>query len=254
MDMDIAEFKRDVWGREVLLGVSWDLLWVVIVASFLFIAIHSVYKAAGKKGPRPSSDGERVERHAGVDRVFHWVMTVSVVVLLVTGVLPILGIEFAWLTIHWIAGLVLTAAVLFHIVRALFWQRLKCMWIRGKDFRELTDPSVKPGKYSLAQKCMHMGVTIVTLFVIGSGLVLFAMIDTPWWDRSNALSEAALGWWFFIHGLSTLLLIAMICLHVYFGLRPEKLFYLRSMWKGWISRDELSANHDPERWKPDATS
>jgi cytochrome b subunit of formate dehydrogenase len=90
--------------------------------------------------------------------------------------------------------------------------------------------------------------------VVASGLFLFAMIDTPWWDRTNALSEATLGWLFFAHGLSTLLLVAMISLHVYFGLRPEKLFYLRSMIAGWISSEELAAHHDPERWKAKETS
>ena len=30
--------------------------------------------------------GERIERHKGVDRLFHWVMAASVLVLLVTGV------------------------------------------------------------------------------------------------------------------------------------------------------------------------
>ena len=92
--MDIAEFKNDVWGREVLLGVSWDLLWVILIVSFLFIAIHAVYMAARKKPQKPSSDGPRVKRHDGIDRLFHWVMAASVLVLLLTGVLPIIGIEF----------------------------------------------------------------------------------------------------------------------------------------------------------------
>ena len=68
---------------------------------------------------------------------------------------------------------------------------------------------------------MHLAVTILTLLVIVSGLVMFLMIDTPWWDRTNSLSEATLGLIFFIHGISTLGLIGLICLHVYFALRPE---------------------------------
>jgi len=252
--MDIATYKNDVWGREVLLGVSWDLLWLVVVASFVFIALHAVYLALQKRGERPASDGERVHRHDGIDRLFHWIMAISVFVLLITGVLPIIGINFAWLTIHWIAGLLLTVVVIFHIVRSLFWQDLKSMWISPADLGELSDPDNKPGKYSLAHKSMHAAVTVLTLLVIGSGLVMFALIDTPWWERTNALSEAALGWVFFIHGLSTLALIAVISLHVYFGLRPEKLFYTRSMISGWISSDELAANHDPERWAPDKSA
>ncbi|MGH8221338.1 MAG: cytochrome b/b6 domain-containing protein, partial [Woeseiaceae bacterium] len=182
------------------------------------------------------------------------IMAVSVLVLIVTGVLPKIGIHFAWLTVHWIAGILLTAAVLFHIVRSLFWQDLKSMWIGLSDLQELSDGARKPGKYSLGQKGMHAAVAILSLIVIITGLVMFAMIDTPWWDRTNALSEATLGLVFFLHGVSTLALIGLTCLHVYFGLRPEKLFYTRSMISGWISRDELAANHDPQRWAPDKSA
>lgn len=252
--MDLATYKKDVWGREVLLGVSWDLLWVVIVLAFVFIAVHAVIMAARKSDAKPSSEGTKLTRHEPIDRAFHWVMAISVFVLLITGVFPIIGIEFSWLTIHWIAGLVLTAAVVFHIVRALFWQDLKSMWINSRDFKEPFDAEVKPAKYSFAQKCMHAAVTVLTLLVVVSGLVMFAMIDTPWWERSNSLSEATLGWVFFIHGLSTLALIGVVCLHVYFGLRPEKLFYTRSMFKGWISEDELKANHDPNQWSPEESA
>jgi cytochrome b subunit of formate dehydrogenase len=100
---------------------------------------------------------------------------------------------------------------------------------------------------------MHPVVTILTLLVIGSGLLMFLQIDTPWWDRTNSMSEGTLGLVFFIHGLSTLGLIGVICLHIYFAIRPEKLFYTRSMISGWISKDELAANHDPKRWAPDET-
>ena len=128
------------------------------------------------------------------------------------------------------------------------------MSVSAKDLKEPFDESVKPGKYSAAQKGMHLAVTVLALLVIASGLVMFAMIDTPWWERSNALSESTLGLVFFVHGISTLGLIGLICLHVYFALRPEKLFYTRSMIKGWISREELAANHDPQRWTPDEAS
>jgi len=184
----------------------------------------------------------------------HWVMAISIFVLLFTGVLPIIGIEFAWLTLHWIAGLVLTAAVLFHIIRSVLQKDLMSVWISPSDLKESLDESQKPGKYSVAQKGMHAAITVVTLLVIISGLFMFAMIDTPWWERTNSLSESTLGWMFLVHGLTTLALIALIVFHLYFTLRPEKLFYLRSMIKGWISEDEHSANHDPERWAPDESA
>jgi len=181
-------------------------------------------------------------------------MAICFLVLTITGVLPVFGIEFAWLTIHWVSGLILTAVVLFHIVRSLFWQDLKSMWISPGDLKEPFDKTQKPGKYSVAQKSMHATVTVLTIVVIVTGLVMFAMIDTPWWERTNEMSESALGWVFFLHGISTLGLIGVICLHIYFAIRPEKLFYTRSMIKGWISREEMIANHDPQRWTPDEKS
>ncbi len=252
--MDIAAYRDDVWGREVLRGVSWDLLWLVVVAAFVFIAVHAIYEAVQKRAENPSSEGKRVERHEKVDRIMHWVMAISILVLLVTGMMPIVGINFAWLTIHWVSGLVLTAAVLFHILRSVFVKDLMSVWISSKDFKEPFADGPKPGKYSLAQKGMHLTVAVATLVVIISGLYMFAMIDTPWWDRTNSLSESTLGWLFFFHGLSTLGLIGLVSLHIYFSVRPEKLFYLRSMFKGWISEEELTANHDPERWAPDESA
>ena len=128
------------------------------------------------------------------------------------------------------------------------------MAVGPSDIKEVLDGTTKPGKYSPAQKGMHAVITILTFLVIGSGILMFLQIDTPWWDRTNSMAEGMLGLVFFIHGISTLGLVGVICLHVYFALRPEKLFYTRSMIKGWISKDELAANHDPQRWTPDETT
>jgi cytochrome b subunit of formate dehydrogenase len=252
--VDIATYKHDVWGTEVIRGVSWDLLWLVIVAAFFAIVLHGIYEARQERGALPSSEGERVQRHQKIDRIFHWIMAFSMFALLITGILPIIGVNFAWLSLHWMAGLLLTAIVLAHIMRSIFVKDLSSVAISATDIREGLDDSKKPGKYSVAQKGMHAAVAVVTLVVIVTGLIMFAMMNTPWWERTNSLSESTLGWTFLLHGLSTLALVGFISLHVYFALRPEKLFYLRSMFGGWISKDELSANHDPERWAPDETS
>ena len=252
--MEIVQYRNDVWGQEVILGVSWDLLWLIVVASFAVVIVHLLVMAVRTRPERPNAEGTRLSRHTKSDRIFHWVMAVSTLVLLFTGILPIIGVKFGWLTIHWISGIVLTASVLFHIVRSLFWQDALSMWIAPKDLREPFDASQKPGKYSLAQKGMHLAMTVVVLVVIGSGLVMLSLIDTPFWARVAWLSENALGWTFLLHGASTLALIALTALHIYFGVRPEKLFYTRSMITGWISEPELEAHHDTARWEPDKTA
>ena len=92
--MEIATYKNDVWGREVFLGVSWDLLWLVIVAAFVVIVVHALVYAMRRREAKPSSEGKRVTRHEKADRIFHWLMAASVFALLITGVFPKIGIEF----------------------------------------------------------------------------------------------------------------------------------------------------------------
>ena len=48
-------------------------------------------------------------------------------------------------------------------------------------------------------------------------------------------------------------MITLIMVHVYFGIRPEKMWMTRSMFHGWISREDYLRHHDPQRWPvPDA--
>ena len=255
MGEGIVRYKYDVWGEEVILGVSWDLLWVVAVAVLILLAAHAIIMAvlANKKMDKPSSEGRRVLRHETIDRLFHWIMAGSILLLILTGVAPIVGLRIAWLNWHWIAGLVLTFVVIFHIVRSLFWQDFKSMILGPRDFGEPFDSAKKPGKYTFEQKGMHWAVTVVVLAVIVTGLLMFIQIDTPFWNRTNSMPESQLGLVFLLHGLSTLALVALAATHIYFALRPEKLFYTRSMISGWISEDEMTANHDTSRWSPKET-
>ncbi|MDP3518349.1 MAG: cytochrome b/b6 domain-containing protein [Pseudohongiella sp.] len=248
--MEIVRYKRDVWGDEVILGVAWDLLWVVAVAILVLLAGHAIFMAAlAKKKAKPSSEGRKINRHDAIDRAFHWIMAGSVLVLIATGVMPIIGIHFAWLDIHWIAGLLLTFVVIFHIIRASFWQDFKSMIMTPADFAEPFDESRKPGKYSFEQKGMHWAMTVLVLLVIVTGVILLMNINTPFTTRQAVQDEAQLGLMFLLHGLATLSLIAFTAIHIYFAVRPEKIFYTRSMIKGWISEAEMKENHDTDKWK-----
>lgn len=203
---------------------------------------------------------ERVIRHKLAARVMHWLMAASVLVLLATGLLPQFGVKFDWVLIHWVTGLVLTAGVAFHIVRASFFQSLRSMGVGWRDIRELLgkagiarSPAPKPGKYTLAQKAMHHSVALTGLAAVGTGLVMLVKIDTPFWKRNPyVLSENVWGIIYVVHGFASLALVTLIMLHIYFTLRPERFFYLRSMLLGWIRRDELTAHHDPALWRTGA--
>ena len=210
---------------------------------------------------RSSGAPARVVRHALADRVFHWLTAACVLTLLGTAFLPILGLKFDWVMLHWMAGLVLIGAVLFHLVRSLFWQSWRTMMIGGADVREATaivrgtlrrDGAgvPKPGKYSFAQKLIHLFFTIVVLASIATGALMLAHVETPWW-RPNPylLRDATWGLVYVLHDLAALTLITMVMMHVYFALRPEKLKFTRAMLRGWITRTEYERDHDPRRWQ-----
>ena len=231
------------------------------------MSTHAPARAPANTQAHPQADTPatplRIRRHAAIDRWFHWVTAAAVLTLLATAFLPIFGVQFAWVTPHWVAGAVLTAAVVLHIVRAPIAQSLRSMWVGAADLRDLAasvrytarisdTPPGRPGKYSLAQKLIHHAFALVVLTAIVTGGLMMVRIDTPWWQRNPYwLADSTWGVVYVLHGLAALLLVTMIIVHVYFAFRPEKLHYLRAMVAGWITREEYLAHHDPARWKVD---
>src|SRR4051794_11183342 len=192
-------------------------------------------------------------------------MAAALLVCLCTAFLPILGWKFEWVTAHWIAGIVLTAAILFHIVRAVLWQdfwsmvigpRVRGSWGRfvARAVGHRGPPPQRDAKYSPLQKSFHMLVAIVALAIVVTGLLMLSKIDTPFWRRNPYwLADSEWGLIYAIHGLFGMAMITLIMAHVYFAVRPEKLWMTRSMFHGWISREDYLRHHDPQRWPlPDA--
>ena len=191
----------------------------------------------------------RIQRHKLVDRIYHWLMALSVLILMVTAFLPILGWKFEWLDLHWITGVVLTLAVLFHIIRAVCWQDFWAMFFGSRDLREIAGGG-KPGKYTPAQKLYHLGVSLLILAAIATGLLMLLKIDTPWWRRDPYwFSDTQWGVIYAIHGFAAMALVTMVMIHIYFALRPDEWRLTRSMFRGWITSKEYRDHHDPNRWK-----
>ncbi|MXX15425.1 MAG: cytochrome b/b6 domain-containing protein, partial [Gemmatimonadetes bacterium] len=94
-------------------------------------------------------------RHALATRINHWLMAACMIAQVLTGFLPILGIKFAWVTLHWVSGVIFTASVLFHIIYALTRQDWRSMWIARGEFADVLSSlsgsikalKVSPGKY-----------------------------------------------------------------------------------------------------------
>ena len=204
---------------------------------------------------------KNIIRHHLPDRVFHWVMAVCMLVLLFTGFLPIVGVKFSWVDPHWIAGIFLTVAIIFHIIRAVFWQDFWSMVIGVKDIKgawESTrwalkiDEKVpgKPGKYPLLNKLYHHMVSTMSVIVVSTGLLMMVKIDTPWWERNPYFFEDwTWGVVYVLHDFASLFFISLVIVHIYFGIRPEKLWMTRAMILGWITSKEYEDHYDNEKWK-----
>ena len=147
---------------------------------------------------KSSADLEKVTRHTLMYRIYHWAMALAVLILMGTAFLPILGIKFEWIDIHWISGVVLAILILIHIVRAVIWQDWRNMIVWPSDIRDVwrgffalfsstaTMPA-RPGKFNPLQKLYHLGSAVFVLAIIATGLLMMVKIDTPFWRRNPYL-------------------------------------------------------------------
>jgi cytochrome b subunit of formate dehydrogenase len=170
------------------------------------------------------------------------------------------GVKFAWVTIHWIAGVVLTLSVIYHIIHASFWLNFWSIWPTMSDLADaskrvrlaLGQPAPAPHKhpkYPLENKLYH-GIIMLTGFAaIVTGVIMMARIRTPLWARNPYLfSDQSWGVMYVLHGLAGVSLVALVMVHVYFAVRPEKWWITNSMIFGWIARRHYLEHHDPDRW------
>ncbi len=190
----------------------------------------------------------QITRHAPLDRAFHWITALAVLLLMGSAFLPILGVQFDWLPLHWITGVVLGAATLFHLVRATFFQRLRSMLPRPRDISDLLNGR-RAAKYTPAQKLMHAVLGTAVLVAVVTGFIMLAKVDTPLWKRNPYLLEASTwGVVYVLHGAAALVTLTLSMTHIYFSLLPERRAYLRAMIGGQMTREEAAVYHDPQRW------
>ncbi len=104
--MEWFRWERNPWGQEILIGLSWDLIWVAVAAGALLILAHALlysWRWRGADGGTISETllkqlPEKILRHSVASRLFHWVMAASVLTLVFTAFLPIWGVKFSWVT------------------------------------------------------------------------------------------------------------------------------------------------------------
>jgi cytochrome b subunit of formate dehydrogenase len=269
--MDFLTWGRNPWGQQILTHISWDLLWASLFAGIMFLVAHASYMILSAHRKRSSAETDaleaqyrnlpdRIPRHSFMARMFHWVMAASMFVLLFTAFLPIAGVRFAWVEWHWIAGLVLTGSILYHIIHATFWLDFWSIWVGPKDIpefkaemlRELGHdvPGPKSGKYPLGNRLYHLAIVFAALAVVATGIVMMYRVRTPLFARNPyIMSDDAWGITYVAHGLAGVGLVGLVIAHVYFAVRPDKWWITKGMIFGWVTKRQYLEHHDPTRWK-----
>lgn len=260
--MSIVTWGASPWGQPIILHAAWQLLWYSLAAGVVFVLGHAIWAGRRPHAPAPTVSPEdasrypaRIARHTLPARLFHWVMAACMLTLLATAFLPKVGLRFDWLGLHVLAGSVLVAAIVFHIAHAVCCMDFRAIWPAPADLAELRNLSgggapVRPGKYPLGNKLYHLALVVLGLTMAATGACMLTRVRTDFMTRDPYRLFADGGWGvvYALHGLAGLSLVALVIIHVYFAVRPEKWPITQAMLIGTMDRDYYLTHHDPARW------
>lgn len=270
--MGIITWAQNPWGREVPIHIAWYLVWVSLFAGLAFLVIHAIWVRfrSSRQTPREevtpetvSCIPENVPRHSLAARMFHWLMAAAMLTLLVSAFLPKVGVRFSWVSLHWTAGVILTLFIVFHIIHAIFCMEFRSIWPGGADLGNAWHSMLrvfgtsgrtpgKPGKYPLGNKLYHLAIMVCGVCMVATGVLMLWRVPTPFFARNPyVLDDMTWGIVYLLHGFAGVALIALVIIHVYFALRPEKLPITKAMVSGSMNREYYLEHHDPRQWACD---
>ena len=234
--MLIQEFVQYPGSRLTNAGEAWRQVrnnWIIPYGGSLLVivvlAIALYYVAKGPMGGHVPNTGRRIERFTYFERAAHWTNAIAFCVLAISGIviafgkffmLPVMGgTLFGWLTYalknaHNFAGplfAVSLVVVFVTFVRDNFPARGDLQWLLkgGGMFGGSEPPS---GRFNAGEKVIFWGgVFFLGIVVVGSGLVLDKVIPGLAYLRGD-MQVAHM-----VHGIATVLMMAMFLGHIYLG-------------------------------------
>ena len=237
-----------------LIPYGGSLLVIVLLAIAIF------YKTKGMIKNHAPDTGRKIERFTPFERAAHWSNAIAFVVLAVSGVvmafgkfflLPIMGgTLFGWLA-YALKNLNNYAGPLFAVSLAIvFFTFLKDNLPRRGDLKWLLKGGgilqgneIASHRFNAGEKMVFWGgVLFLGMVVIASGLVLNKLVPGLIYERST-MQIANM-----IHGLSTVLMMAMFIGHIYIGTIGMQGAY-KGMRTGYV--DETWAREHHEYWYDD---
>ena len=257
----IQEFVQYPGSRVTNAGEAWRQVrndWIIPYGGSLIVivvlALALYYFAKGSMGGHVPDTGRKIERFTFFERAAHWSNAIAFCVLAVSGIvmafgkfwlLPLTGSTlFGWLTYalktaHNFAGPLFAVSLLIVFVTFLrdnFPGRGDLQWLLkgGGMFGGAEPPS---GRFNAGEKIIFWGgVFFLGIVVVGSGLVLDKLIPGLAYLRGD-MQIAHM-----IHGVATVLMMAMFLGHIYLGTIGMKDAY-KAMETGYVDEGWAAEHH-----------
>lgn len=198
--------------------------WLLVL---VLIAIAAFYLIRGPMKLHGAPTGRLIERFNAVERVSHWVMAISFVLLGLTGIIIIFGKHiilpwlgytgFSWITVasknvhNFVGPLFIFALVVMVLlyVKDNFPKAYDLDWIK-KAGGMFGGPEVPSGKFNAGEKLWFWGgMVFLGTFVSVTGLIL----DFPNWNQGREAMQYAN----VIHAIAAILFVSASFGHMYLG-------------------------------------
>lgn len=234
--------------------------WLLIAA---VLGVAAIYLVFGPIKLKEGRTGRLIERFTSVERLAHWTMAISFVILAITGILMLFGkyvvlplfghTLFGWLAylcknVHNFVGPVFAVStVVFFIiyVKDNLPHASDLKWL-ARAGGALGKGHVSAGRFNAGEKIWFWGgVVILGMIVSGSGFVLDMLVPGIEYTRGNMQIANV------IHIVGAVLVASMSLAHIYIGTIGMEGAY-EAMRTGYVDDTWAKEHHD--LWYEDITS
>lgn len=225
--------------------------WLLVISAALCAAVYFIKGPIKLDAPR---SGRRIERFTSVERIAHWSVAISFVILAISGMimlfgkyilLPVFGYTlFGWFAyllknIHNFVGPVFTISIIVFFViyvKDNLPDASDAKWLA--KLGGVTSGHASAGRFNAGEKLWFWGgLVVLGLVVSASGFVLDMIMPGIEYTRSN-MQIANI-----IHVLGTTLIAAMAIPHIYLGTVGTEGAY-EGMRTGYVDDTWAKMHHD----------
>jgi len=252
-------------SRMTTAGEAWRQVrndWIVPYGGALFlIALGALAIFFFARGPLGQADaevgGRRIERFTPFERSAHWANAIAFSILAISGLtmafgkfilLPVIGttlyggLTYVLKTLHNFAGPVFAVSlvvVILTFVRDEFPQSGDFKWLLrvGGAFEKAGQHPPPAHRFNAGEKVIFwLGVLLLGVIVVGSGLVMDKLIPDMVYQRST-MQVAHM-----VHATAAVLMMSMFLLHIYLGSIGMRGAY-KAMRHGYVSEAWAEEHH-----------